>query len=75
MTIERSLRLMAGTILLLSLALAHWISPWWYLLTTFVGLNLFQSGFTGWCPAMWMLEQLGVPYGACQVDGHFRRAA
>jgi hypothetical protein len=38
-----------------SLALVYWLSPYWYLLTAFVGLNLLQSGFTNRCPAMWML--------------------
>lgn len=74
MTIERAIRLIAGAMMLLSLSLGHWVSPWWYLLTAFVGLNLFQSGFTNWCPAIWLLERLGVPHGHCQPDGSFRRA-
>ena len=61
MTVERSLRLMAGTFILLSLALGYWVNPYWYLFTAFVGLNLFQSGLTNWCPAMWMLKKFGVP--------------
>jgi len=60
MTIERGLRLMAGTFVLLSLALGYWVSPYWYLFTAFVGLNLLQSGFTNWCPAMWMLGKCGL---------------
>ena len=60
MTIERGLRLMAGSFVLLSLALGHWVSPYWYLFTAFVGLNLFQSGITNWCPAMWMLAKCGL---------------
>jgi hypothetical protein len=63
MTVERSLRLMAGTFILLSLALGHWVSPYWYLFTAFVGANLFQSGLTNWCPAMAILRRLGVPEG------------
>ncbi len=63
MTVERGLRLMAGIFILLSLALAHWVSPYWYLFTAFVGLNLLQSGFTNWCPAMWMLGKLGLKSG------------
>jgi hypothetical protein len=59
MTVERGLRLMAGTFVLLSLALGYWISPWWYLFTAFVGLNLLQSGITNWCPAMYILRKLG----------------
>ena len=61
MTVERGLRLMAGIVVLLSLALAHWHSPYWLLLTTFVGLNLLQSAFTNWCPGVWILEKLGLP--------------
>ena len=60
MTVERGLRLMAGTFILLSLALGYWISPYWYLFTAFVGLNLFQSGLTNWCPAMSILKKLGL---------------
>jgi len=60
MTVERGLRLMAGTFVLLSLALGYWVSPYWYLFTAFVGLNLLQSGFTNWCPAMWMLGRCGL---------------
>jgi hypothetical protein len=54
------LRLMAGTMTLLSLALATWHHPNWLWLTAFVGLNQLQSAFTKWCPAMWMLRQAGV---------------
>ena len=61
MTIEGSLRLIAGTFILASLALGHWVSPYWYLFTAFVGLNLFQSGLTNWCPMMSFLRWLGVP--------------
>ncbi len=60
MTIERGLRIMAGTFVLLSLALGYWVSPYWYLFTAFVGLNLLQSGFTNWCPGMWMLSKCGL---------------
>jgi Protein of unknown function (DUF2892) len=58
MTIERALRLIAGSFILLSLALGYWASPYWYLFTAFVGLNLFQSGFTNWCPMMTFLRKL-----------------
>ena len=60
MTVERTLRLMAGSFVLLSLALGYWVSPYWFLFTAFVGLNLFQSGFTNWCPAMAILRKLGM---------------
>ncbi|HTS07755.1 MAG TPA: DUF2892 domain-containing protein [Candidatus Eisenbacteria bacterium] len=61
MTVERGLRLMAGIFILLSLALGYWVSPYWFLFTAFVGLNLFQSGLTNWCPAMFVLRKLGIP--------------
>lgn len=60
MTVERVLRLVAGIFILVSLALGHWVSPYWYLFTAFVGLNLLQSGFTNWCPMMTFLRKLGV---------------
>ena len=59
MTVERGLRLMAGVMVLLSLALAHF-APSWLWLTVFVGLNLLQSAFTNWCPAMAILRSLGL---------------
>lgn len=61
MYVDRYLRLIAGAFVLLSLALGYWVSPYWFLFTAFVGLNLFQSGMTDWCPAMWFLKKLGVP--------------
>jgi hypothetical protein len=59
MTIERGLRALAGIVVLLSLALAHWISPYWLWLTAFAGVNLLQSAFTNWCPAMPILRACG----------------
>jgi hypothetical protein len=64
MNVERILRLVAGLMVLLSLALARWVSPWWLFLTAFVGLNLLQSAFTDWCPLMTILRRAGVPEGA-----------
>jgi Protein of unknown function (DUF2892) len=61
MNVDRLLRLVAGAFVLLSLALGHWVSPYWYLFTAFVGLNLLQSAFTNWCPMMTILKKLGVP--------------
>ena len=58
MTVERGVRLMAGVIVLVSLALAHYLSLYWLWLTVFVGLNLLQSAFTNWCPAMSILRVL-----------------
>jgi hypothetical protein len=60
MTIERYLRLIAGFFVLLSLALGYYVNPAWFLFTAFVGLNLFQSAFTNWCPMMTILRKLGV---------------
>lgn len=51
MTIENSIRLLAGTLVLLSVALGFFVSPHWFLLTAFVGVNLVQSSFTRFCPA------------------------
>ncbi len=62
MTVNEALRLTAGTFVLLSLVLGYLIHPAWYLFTAFVGLNLFQSAFTKWCPMMWILEKLGLRY-------------
>ncbi|HEX4005040.1 MAG TPA: DUF2892 domain-containing protein [Acidobacteriaceae bacterium] len=61
MTVERAVRLLAGVIILVSLALAHWVSGSWLWLTAFVGLNLLQSAFTNWCPAMSIFRWMGLP--------------
>jgi hypothetical protein len=58
---ERAVRAIAGSFVLLSLALGHLYSPYWHLFTAFVGLNLLQSAFTGWCPMETILEKAGVP--------------
>jgi hypothetical protein len=60
MNVERSLRLIAGAFVMATLALGYWVNPYWYLFTAFVGLNLFQSAFTNWCPMMTILRKLGV---------------
>lgn len=60
MSIERLLRMIAGSFILLSVALGYWVSPYWYLFTAFVGLNLLQSAFTNWCPMITFLKKLGV---------------
>jgi hypothetical protein len=60
MTVERYLRLIAGLFVMLSVALGYYVNPAWFLFTAFVGLNLFQSGFTNWCPMMTILRKLGV---------------
>ena len=60
MIIDDALRTIAGVFVLLSVALGWFVSPWWFLLTAFVGLNLLQSGFTHWCPMMVILRKAGV---------------
>jgi len=59
MKVESFIRALAGSMVLLSVALAQFVSPWWLLLTTFVGLNLLQSSFTGFCPPSVLLRKLG----------------
>lgn len=66
MTVERGLRLVAGAMVLLSLVLAYSFSHYWLWLTVFVGLNLLQSAFTNWCPAMMILRAMGLKDGACE---------
>ena len=66
MTIDRLIRIFAGSFILLSLALGVqgsplFISPWWLAFTAFVGANLLQFGFTSVCPLGWVLGKLGVP--------------
>ncbi|MGB9601716.1 MAG: YgaP family membrane protein [Verrucomicrobiia bacterium] len=60
MTVEKAIRVFAGTMVLIGTALAHWVSPWWHLLLAFVGLNLIQSAFTGFCPPEIIFKKLGI---------------
>lgn len=60
MTVERGVRLLAGSMVLISLVLAEWVSHYWLLLALFVGLNLFQSALTTWCPAEYILRAIGL---------------
>jgi hypothetical protein len=64
MSIDRIVMAFAGAMILLSVTLAHFFSPWWMLLAGFVGLNLFQAAFTGLCPLAMMLKRMGVKPGA-----------
>ncbi len=66
MTVERWLRLIAGSFVFVSALLAAFHSPYWLFFTGFVGLNLAQSAFTNWCPMMTFLRLLGVP--DCQAS-------
>ena len=60
MTMERVIRAIAGTLVLISLALGWWAHPGWFLFTAFVGANLFQSSFTRWCLMEDILDKLGI---------------
>jgi hypothetical protein len=64
MKMENAIRILAGTLVLISVALAHFYSAWWLLLAVFVGVNLIQSAFTGICPAENILRKLGVGGGS-----------
>jgi hypothetical protein len=69
MKLEYRIRVLAGTMVLASLALGHWVSPWWLLLAAFVAVNLIQSAFTGFCPACGILRRLFPDSpGACGCD-------
>ena len=67
MTVDRYLRMIAGAFVLLSLGLGYFVDPRWYLFTAFVGLNLFQSAFSDWCPMITLLKKLGLR--ECRHDG------
>lgn len=64
MVIDRIVFAFAGLMVLISLALAYWVSPYWLILAGFVGLNLFQAAFTGFCPLAVLLKKLGYRPGA-----------
>ena len=61
MTINDYIHIIAGTLITIGLALGTWVNPYWYLLSAFVGINLFQYGFTKFCPMAIILQKLGVP--------------
>jgi hypothetical protein len=63
MNIDRAVMAFAGTVVLISLALGLWVSPYWFFLTAFVGLNLLQASFTGFCPLALVLRKLGLQSG------------
>ncbi len=60
MTMERWVRLIAGAMIMASVALGWWVSPWFYLFTAFVGANLFQSALSGWCLMESILSRFGM---------------
>ncbi len=65
MKIESIIRILAGSLVLLSVVLSRYVNPLWLLLAAFVGLNLIQSAFTGFCPAEIILRKLGLGEGSC----------
>lgn len=63
MNLDRAVMAFAGLMILLSLALTHLVSPWFWLFTAFIGLNLLQASVTGFCPAAIVFRKLGVNSG------------
>lgn len=63
MNVDRAVMAFAAVVVLVSLTLAHFVSPWWLLLTAFAGLNMLQASFTGFCPAAIVFKKLGCPAG------------
>lgn len=64
MTLDRAVFVFAGLVILTSILLAHYVSPWWILLAVVAGLNMIQAAFTGFCPAAIVFKKLGVRPGA-----------
>ena len=60
MTVDQAVRAFAGVMVLVSVALTYWLSPWFVLLTLFVGANMLQSSFTGFCPAEMFFRKMGL---------------
>ncbi len=63
MSVDRAVLAFAGVMILLSAALAAFVSPWWLLFTAFIGFNMLQSAFTGFCPAAMLFKRLGCRHG------------
>lgn len=63
MTVDKAVMMFAGFMVLISLALGIYLSPWWFLLTGFVGLNLIQASVTGFCPAAMIFKKVGCRTG------------
>jgi hypothetical protein len=63
MNLDRAVLAFAGTVVLVSLALGYLVSPYWFLLTAFAGLNMLQAAFTGFCPAAMIFKAFGVQPG------------
>ena len=60
MTLDRAVQAFAGVMILVSLLLTYFVSPWFWLMTAFIGVNLFQSAFTGFCPAAMVMSRMGI---------------
>lgn len=65
MNLDRTVMAFAGVMILVSVALTQLVSPWWWLFTVFIGLNLIQASVTGFCPAAIVFKRLGVRGGGC----------
>jgi hypothetical protein len=65
MNIDKAVMAFAGCVVLLSVTLGHFVSPYWFLLTAFAGLNMLQASFTGFCPAAMVFKALGLSGGQC----------
>jgi len=63
MNVDRAVFAFAGVVVMLSLALGYYVSPYWFLLTAFAGLNMFQAAFTGFCPAAMIFKAIGLKPG------------
>lgn len=63
MTVDKAVLAFAGAMILLSLLLTQFVSPWFWVLTAFIGLNMLQAGFTGFCPAAMIFRKLGFKTG------------
>ena len=67
MNVDKAVLAFAGCVVLLSVGLAHFVSPWWMLLAVFAGANMLQASFTGFCPAAMIFKKLG-----CRAGEAFR---
>ena len=65
MTVDRIVHLVAGIMILITIALSHFVNPNWIWVTAFIGFNLAQSGITNFCPLTFMLKKSGVKEGNC----------
>lgn len=63
MNLDRAVMAFAGCVVLISLALGHYVHPYWHFLTAFAGLNMIQAAFTGFCPAAMIFKALGAREG------------